>query len=99
MIEQLPVWAASRPLRNALSWIGPATWGQHHVDELESIRGPTLVVRGTDTSAWLSATAALVAERIPGAELIDLPGGHACFLQSPDDFRSALQRHLDAVAT
>lgn len=85
--------------RASLGWIGPATWGHHHVDQLENIGSPTPVVRGTDTSAWLSATAALVAERIPSAELVDLPGGHACFLQSPDDFRSALQRHLDAVAT
>jgi len=96
-MEQLPVWAGSLPFRNALSWAGPAIAGEHHVDELRSIRCPTLVVRGTETSPWLAATAALVAERIPGAELLDLPGGHACLLQSADAFSTALRRHLNAV--
>ncbi len=96
-IEQLPVWAASHPFRNALSWGFPAVWGDHHVDELASIHCPTLVVRGTETAPWLSATAALVAERIPNAELLELPGGHACHLQNPDVFLAAFHRHLDAV--
>ncbi len=96
-MEQLPVWAGSLPFRNALSWGGPASWGEHHVDELHAIRCPTLVVRGTETSSWLAATAALVARSIPGAVLLDLPGGHACLLQSADAFLAALGRHLDAV--
>jgi pimeloyl-ACP methyl ester carboxylesterase len=96
-IEELPVWAASRPLRNALSWGFPTMWGDHHVDELASIRCPTLVVRGTETAPWLAATAALVAERIPGAELLELPGGHGSHLQNADAFLTALRRHLDAV--
>jgi pimeloyl-ACP methyl ester carboxylesterase len=96
-IEQLPVWEVSYPFRNALSWGWPATWGDHHVDELASIRCPTLVVRGTETAPWLSATAALVAERIPNAELLDLPGGHASHLQSADAFLTAFRRHLAAV--
>lgn len=96
-LEQLPVWATSHPFRNALSWGWPATWGEHHVEELAAIRCPTLVVRGDETAAWLSATAALVAERIPNAELLELPGGHACHLQNPDAFLAAFRRHLDAV--
>jgi pimeloyl-ACP methyl ester carboxylesterase len=72
-------------------------WGDHHVDELASIRCPTLVVRGTDTAPWLAATAALVAERIPGAELLELPGGHASHLQNAEAFLAALRSHLDAA--
>ena len=89
-IEELPVWAGSYPLRNALSWGFPATWGDHHVDELDSIRCPTLVVRGTETAPWLGKTATLVADRIPDAELLELPGGHASHLQNPEVFLSAL---------
>ena len=96
-IEKLPVWAASQPYRNALSWIFPATWGDHQVDELASIRCPTLVVRGTETAPWLAATAELVAQRIPGAELLVLPGGHASHLQNADAFLAAFRRHLDTV--
>ena len=95
-IEELPVWASTYPLRNALSWIFQATAGDHHVDEIASIRCPTLVVRGTETTPWLSATAALVAERVAGAVLLDLPGGHASHLQNPDAFMAAFRRHLDA---
>ena len=64
------------------------------VDELAEIRCPTLVVRGTETTPWLAATSALVAERIPGAELLELPGGHASHLQNPDTFLAAFRRHL-----
>ena len=87
------------PLRNALSWNFPATSGDHHVDELAAIRCPTLVVRGTETTPWLSETAALVAERVPGAKLLELPGGHACHLQNPDTFVTALRNHLFNVTT
>jgi len=97
-IEQSPVWATSYPLRNALSWSGPASRGNHHVDELASIRCPTLVVRGTETAPWLAATAALVADRIPNAELLNLPGGHASHLQSGDAFLAAFRRHLESVS-
>lgn len=94
-IEQLPVWAASHPLRNALSWGFPATWDDYHVDELVSVHCPTLVVRGTETAPWLAATAGLVAERFPGAELLELPGGHASHLQNAEAFLAALRLHLD----
>jgi pimeloyl-ACP methyl ester carboxylesterase len=94
-IEASPVWAHSSPLRNALSWTFPATWGNHHVDELASIACATLVVRGSDTAPSLKAIAALVADRIPGANLLELPGGHACHLENAEAFVTALRRHLD----
>jgi pimeloyl-ACP methyl ester carboxylesterase len=62
------------------------------------IRCPTLVVRGTETAPWLAAGAALMAQRIPGAELLELPDGHASHLQNVDTFMGAFRRRLNGRA-
>ncbi|MGI9028581.1 MAG: hypothetical protein ACR2HP_01140 [Ilumatobacteraceae bacterium] len=54
-------------------------------------------MRGTETAPWLAATAALVAERIPDAELLELPGGHASHLQNADVFTAAFRHHFDTA--
>ena len=39
-----------------------------------------------------------VRQRIPGAERLELPGGHASHLQNADAFLAAFRRRLDNVS-
>jgi 3-oxoadipate enol-lactonase len=51
-------------------------------DELPGITNPVLVIHGDDDLVNVSANAALLADRIPGAELHLVPGGrHAYFVE------------------
>src|SRR5204863_135735 len=53
-------------------------------EDLRRIEAPVLIVKGTRTAPWLGRVADLVADRVPNARLVELPGDHACHLQNPD---------------
>ncbi len=67
--------------------------------ELARIRVPTLVLAGArDTNAPPKVMAGM-ADRIPGAEYVELPGaGHLANLERPDAFNRALSGFLRRVA-
>jgi len=62
--------------------------------ELPRIEAPTLVVQGEGDVVVDPRNAALLAERIPGAELRMVPGGHLFFWNRPDALVSPLREFL-----
>jgi pimeloyl-ACP methyl ester carboxylesterase len=62
-----------------------AALGHDAHDRLGDIRAPTLVIHGTEDVMVLPANGRLLAEAIPGAELLDGPGaGHLYFTDAPE---------------
>ncbi len=70
-------------------------WGTFDVwEELPEIEAPTLVVQGEGDVVVDPRNAALLAERIPGAKLRLVPGGHLFFWNRPAEFASLLLEFL-----
>ena len=64
---------------------------------IEAIRTPTLVIAGAEDVATPPADAALLAQSIPGAALVVLPGAaHLANVEQPQLFTKALLEHLTA---
>ncbi len=83
----------------ALSWQGedldhPA----RDVDDLGRVSCPTLLVKGTVTADWLKRVVDVLGQRLPEATVKELPGDHACHIQSIDAFLSALDGHVGREA-
>jgi pimeloyl-ACP methyl ester carboxylesterase len=67
-------------------------------DVLDTIRVPTLLLYGELDSRAPRAVADELHERIPGSELVILPGvGHATNIEAPDAFDSTVRRFLRSV--
>ena len=70
-------------------------WGSFDVwDELPSIDVPTLVVQGEGDVVVDPRNAPLLAERIPGARLELVAGGHLFFWNRPDEFAELVTEFL-----
>ena len=67
-----------------------AAWKAHDAyDRLPQITVPTLVIAGAEDIATPPALGQVVAERIPGAEFVVLPGeAHQPFQESPEEFNA-----------
>ena len=90
-----PGWSGWLGHRMTLSWQPrQLSYLPRSVDELEGTFCPVLIVKGSSTAPWLSRVADLLAVRIPNAELLELPGDHACHIQSMDAFLEGMERHL-----
>lgn len=80
--------SAQKQAEALFSW--PGTY-----DRLPAIRSPTLVVTGTEDVVIPPANANILAERIPGARLVRMPGaGHGLMYQCPDRFTEAVAAFL-----
>ena len=55
-----------------------------------AIRVPTMVLTGTDDILVPPENSRLIAERIPGAKLKELPGAHMFFTERPREFNAAV---------
>lgn len=81
-----------------LNGIG-AMWGSEKpgaVAALETITVPTLVVQSEHDEAILPAHSAMIAETIPGAELLVLNGvSHFAMLQDPEGYTAAIRAFID----
>lgn len=59
----------------------------HNSPRLKNIQVPTLVLHGDDDEIWPLANADYLAEHIPGAELVVIPGsGHMFMIEKPREF-------------
>jgi pimeloyl-ACP methyl ester carboxylesterase len=66
-------------------------------DRLPSLRVPTLVTAGTQDLVVPPANDAIIAARIPGANLVRFPGlRHGFFMERPDEFVPVLNRFLSS---
>lgn len=61
---------------------------------LTDIAVPTLVVCGRDDVPTPPADSALLAEAVPGAELVLLDAGHISAVEAPDAFTAAIDAHF-----
>jgi pimeloyl-ACP methyl ester carboxylesterase len=67
-------------------------------DRLSALRLPTLVVWGSEDGTFPVEQGRDMAERIPGAELLELEGAaHACYLDRPEEFHVGLTGFLEGV--
>ena len=65
---------------------------------LNSIRVPTLVLTGTDDILVPPANSQLIARKIPGAIVRELPGAHQFFTEYPREFNQAVIEFVRAHA-
>jgi pimeloyl-ACP methyl ester carboxylesterase len=76
-----------------------AMWGTEKpggVAALDGIAVPTLVVQSEHDEAILGAHSALIAEKIPNARLLVLPGvSHFAMLQDPGTYTAAIRAFID----
>jgi pimeloyl-ACP methyl ester carboxylesterase len=67
-------------------------------DRLSSITKPTLVITGTDDIVRPPANSIMLAERIPGAWLVQISGGgHYVMFQYPEQFTEVLETFLSVI--
>ncbi|HVU09999.1 MAG TPA: alpha/beta hydrolase [Phototrophicaceae bacterium] len=82
------------PFAQMLHW--QASEGHDAWELLPTIKAPTLVIHGSDDRLNATANAPLLAERIPNAELVIIPGGrHGFFLEFREQVSAAI---LDFLA-
>lgn len=95
LVEQLVELRTANPPDPA-GWAAQAgIWSSFDVwDELPSIGLPTLVVQGEGDVVVDPRNAALLAERIPGARLELVPGGHLFLWNRPDEFAELVTEFL-----
>jgi pimeloyl-ACP methyl ester carboxylesterase len=98
-VTQHPNWERWVPHKQALSWQGEGVdRSGRTVEELETISCPVLLVKGTATAGWLKRVVDVLAQRIPGARVVELEGDHASHIQRIDEFLEALEGHLARAA-
>lgn len=90
-----PNWERWVPHRMALSWQNEAVGHPDRtLEDLRAINCPTMLVKGTVTADWLKRVVDVLGERLSNAMVQELPGSHACHIESIDQFLKALDRHL-----
>jgi pimeloyl-ACP methyl ester carboxylesterase len=95
--KALPQWDFWSSCRQALSWGGELVTrsAAAGIEEFERLDVPTLLIRGRSTAPWLHSVVDILAQGMPDATVVELDGGHACILESPEDFLASLESHLD----
>jgi pimeloyl-ACP methyl ester carboxylesterase len=87
VIEKVNEIRATHPMPPfALARRMQALSGHDTAERLESIEIPTMVLTGTEDRLVPPGNAKMIAERIPGAVLKELPGGHTFFMEHPELF-------------
>lgn len=92
----LPQWEFWLACRQVLSWYGDRALrsAEAGMEGFERLDVPTLLVRGTSTAPWLRKVVDLIHGGLPNARVVELAGGHASMLESPDAFLAALNQHI-----
>jgi pimeloyl-ACP methyl ester carboxylesterase len=95
-IRTLPIWNLGLSGRPTLSWYdeGATRTLAAGIEGFERLEVPTLLIRGRQTAPWLRNVVDLLAEGMLDTTVAELDGGHACILESPEDFIAALGSHV-----
>ncbi|HEU5343011.1 MAG TPA: alpha/beta hydrolase [Ktedonobacterales bacterium] len=86
---------------NAAELIGDLTMPQYQVSraDLAEIRTLSLVIRGTESMPLMRNIAAILAESLPNARLVELEGsGHVTYAERPAEFAAAVESFALAQA-
>lgn len=96
--KALPQWDFWSPCRQAISWGGELVTrsAAAGIEGFERLETPTLLVRGRSTTPWLGSVVDILAREMPDATLTELDGGHACLLESPQEFLAAVAGHIES---
>jgi len=89
-----PNWERWVPHRTALANQGGLGRKRRSLDELEAFDRPVLLVKGADSSGWLRAIVDALGRHYPLATVLDLPGSHACHIESIEAFMESTEKHL-----
>ena len=65
-------------------------------ERLGQIRVPTMVMTGRDDRLVAPQNSKMIADRIPGAKLVEIPGGHLFMAEYPEQFNRAVIDFVDA---
>lgn len=95
--KALPQWDFWSSCRQAISWTGELVTrsAAAGIEGFERLETPTLLIRGRSTAPWLHSVIDVLAQGMPDAVVGELDGGHACLLESPEEFVAALEGHVD----
>jgi pimeloyl-ACP methyl ester carboxylesterase len=93
----LPQWDFWLTCRQVISWYGreAVRTAEAGIANFERLTVPTLLMRGSRTAPWLGRAVDVLAAGLPDAGVVELDGGHACLLERPQDFLTALAGHVD----
>jgi pimeloyl-ACP methyl ester carboxylesterase len=75
---------------DALARQAAALRGHDTANRLQQVQTPTLVITGSEDRLIPPDNSRLIAERIPGAILKKLPGGHLFMFEYPEEFNRAI---------
>lgn len=90
-----PNWPRWLPHRMSLSWQSEAVdRSGRSLEELSGIHCAVLLVKGTVTAEWLKRVVDVLGGALPNAMVIELPGDHACHIESIDAFLDAVLIHV-----
>ena len=74
-----------------------AVMGHNSTDRLAAITAPTLVLTGDADRLISPANSAVLAKSIPGAKLVQIPGGsHGFNIEMPERFNQAVLDFIEA---
>lgn len=97
--ESLPSWPVWVRNRQVLSIIGTIWDYSDSLERLRALEAPVLGVKGTETTEDMATIVDQVVANVPHGRVLELPGGHACHIQSMDRFLEELEQHLATPAT
>jgi pimeloyl-ACP methyl ester carboxylesterase len=83
--RELPQWNYWVPFRNSLRMNPFVVSHQDDVERLKKFESPTLLVKGTGSTAWLHQIIEGLAENMPQSWVVEFPSGHAP-ISYPENF-------------
>jgi pimeloyl-ACP methyl ester carboxylesterase len=84
--------------RNSLQWQRDALRTHDAASRLGRIQAPTLIMTGIEDRLVPARNSHLMASRIPGAVLEELPGGHAFMIEYPEVFNRSVIEFMKSRA-
>ncbi len=92
--KEMPQWPVWLQNRNALASELALAYPDRKLADLRSFDRPVLLVYGDATEPWLKAVPQILGATYPRSRVLELPGNHACHIQSIDLFLKELEEHL-----
>ncbi len=92
-VRTLPQWERWVPHRQAIAsgyFLGRK---ERTLAEVGAFDRPVLLVKGTVSTEWLRTIVDILGQHYPLATVLELPGGHACHIESIDAFLEELDAH------